>query len=80
MVKQLTLKTSLYWGLPLTLLAASAYKVGKNRTHLPKNPLQFESCGELGKDNEKLELVRAEWHQRNNGMGLRDVSRSGGGV
>ncbi|CAO3595690.1 unnamed protein product [Absidia cylindrospora] len=80
MMKHLTLKSSLVWGVPLTLLAASAYTVGKNRTHRPKNPLQFESSGETRKDSEKLEHIRADWHQRNNGMGLRDVSRSGGGV
>ncbi|KAI8342106.1 hypothetical protein BC941DRAFT_415380 [Chlamydoabsidia padenii] len=80
MTKPLHFKSTLYWALPLTLVAGSVYAVGKNRTHRPKNPLQFESSGETAQDNEQLEQVRAEWHQRNNGMGLRDVSRSGGGV
>ncbi|KAI8081747.1 uncharacterized protein BX664DRAFT_341188 [Halteromyces radiatus] len=80
MMKHLTLKSSLYWGLPITLLVGSAYTVGKARTHNPKNPIQFVTSGETGQDSEKLEHIRADWHQRNKGMGLRDVSRSGGGV
>ncbi|SAM04635.1 hypothetical protein [Absidia glauca] len=73
MAKPFNMNRAFYWALPLTLLAGSAYVVGKNRTHRPKNPIVFEPSGETAQDSEQLEQVRAEWHQRNNGMGLRDV-------
>ncbi|CAO3608925.1 unnamed protein product [Cunninghamella blakesleeana] len=79
-MKQLTLRTSLYWGVPLTLLVASAYNVNKARAHQPLNPTQFVSSCETRKDIEKLKYIRDEWYQKNNGIGLKDVSRSGGGV
>ncbi|CAO3616504.1 unnamed protein product [Cunninghamella echinulata] len=79
-MKQLTLRTSLYWGIPLTLVVASAYNVNKARAHRQLNPIQFVSSGETRQDVEKLKSIRDEWYQKNNGIGLKDVSRSGGGV
>ncbi|ORX62909.1 hypothetical protein DM01DRAFT_1008303 [Hesseltinella vesiculosa] len=77
-MKHLTLKQSLYWGVPLTILAG--YSVTRARAH-PKTHLPFITTSDVGKDKDRLALLRAEFQQRNNGLGLGDdVRRSGGGV
>ncbi|KAI8391451.1 uncharacterized protein BYT42DRAFT_509458 [Radiomyces spectabilis] len=76
MLRHLTSKKAIYWGLPLTLIAAATYTKTKTVGH----PLQYVPSGEQRQDTENLERVRAEWRERNNGIGLRDVNRSGGGV
>ncbi|KAI8985969.1 hypothetical protein BDB01DRAFT_787053 [Pilobolus umbonatus] len=43
-------------------------------------PLIYIPSGEPHHDSANLDRIRAEWRLRNNGFGLRDVSRSGGGV
>lgn len=79
--QQLTTKAPLYWAVPLALVATSVYTVAKIRTSaLVSHPLKYVPSGEPGYDSANLDRIRAEWRHRNNGIGLRDVSRSGGGV
>ncbi|KAI9494090.1 hypothetical protein BDB00DRAFT_820826 [Zychaea mexicana] len=74
-------KGVLYWAVPLTVLAAgTAYGLRQFRYRASQHPIQFVSSGESKEDAEKLEHVRKDWRERNGGIGLKDVSRSGGGV
>ncbi|KAL1930044.1 hypothetical protein VTP01DRAFT_1198 [Rhizomucor pusillus] len=72
----------LFWTVPFSVVAGLAYlsvHASKHRA-ATAHPLKFVPSGEPSHDSEALERVRADWKRRNNGIGLRDVSRSGGGV
>ncbi|KAI7860014.1 hypothetical protein BDC45DRAFT_495477 [Circinella umbellata] len=74
-------KGALYWAVPLTVIAAATgYGIRHFRYQPTQHPIPFVSSGETREDAEKLERVRKEWSERNGGIGLKDVSRSGGGV
>ncbi|CDH56946.1 predicted protein [Lichtheimia corymbifera JMRC:FSU:9682] len=64
---------------PLTLAAATAFYSLRSRA-ASVQPLRFVPSGEPSSDHQNLERIREDWKQRNQGIGLRDVSRSGGGV
>ncbi|KAG2198973.1 uncharacterized protein EV154DRAFT_499466 [Mucor mucedo] len=80
--QQILAKGPLYWAVPLTVAAATVYTVSKVKsTSMGQlQPLQYVPSGEPKFDSANLDRIRAEWRHRNNGIGLRDVSRSGGGV
>ncbi|KAI9249058.1 hypothetical protein EDC94DRAFT_698311 [Helicostylum pulchrum] len=82
MSRQLTTKGPLYWAVPLTLVVGTVYTVSKVKSTSLNSvqPLQYVPSGEPKCDSANLDRIRAEWRHRNNGIGLRDVSRSGGGV
>ncbi|KAF1800092.1 hypothetical protein FB192DRAFT_1389983 [Mucor lusitanicus] len=67
---------------PLTLVAATVYvsKIKASSISASSHPLKFVPSGEPKFDSANMDRIRAEWRHRNNGIGLRDVSRSGGGV
>ncbi|KAF7728041.1 hypothetical protein EC973_006677 [Apophysomyces ossiformis] len=74
-----------YRAAPLTLAVASTFVISKVKAASTEQPLQFVPSGEPIRDSQELEHIRADWKQRNHGIGLRDVSnfcrsRSGGGV
>ncbi|KAI7885041.1 hypothetical protein K492DRAFT_172767 [Lichtheimia hyalospora FSU 10163] len=71
--------SALYWSVPLTLAAATAFYSLRSRA-ASVQPLRFVPSGEPSSDHRNLERIREDWKQRNQGIGLRDVSRSGGGV
>ncbi|CAO0790004.1 hypothetical protein V8B55DRAFT_1544225 [Mucor lusitanicus] len=82
MPNQLVTKGPLYWAVPLTLVAATVYvsKIKASSISASSHPLKFVPSGEPKFDSANMDRIRAEWRHRNNGIGLRDVSRSGGGV
>ncbi|KAI9248011.1 hypothetical protein BDA99DRAFT_525537, partial [Phascolomyces articulosus] len=64
--------STLYWSIPLTLLAATTYYTLNNRK-VSAQPLKFVPSGEPSHDSENMERIRADWRERNRGIGLRDV-------
>lgn len=74
-------RTIVKWGVPLALMTGAAfyYNSCKYKGH-HSQPLKFEPSGQADHDSEKLEHIREDWKERNQGIGLRDVNRSGGGV
>ncbi|KAI9317963.1 hypothetical protein BX666DRAFT_1933316 [Dichotomocladium elegans] len=72
---------ALYWSVPLTLFSATAlYSISAKAKNSTAQPLRFVPSGSPSHDSENMERIRADWRERNHGIGLRDVSRSGGGV
>ncbi|CDH53097.1 predicted protein [Lichtheimia corymbifera JMRC:FSU:9682] len=69
------------WGVPLALVTGAVfyYNSSKHKSD-HSQPLKFEPSGQPDHDSEKLEHIREDWKERNQGIGLRDVNRSGGGV
>ncbi|KAI8059021.1 uncharacterized protein B0P05DRAFT_478410, partial [Gilbertella persicaria] len=54
--------------------AATVYTVKKiNASAMVSQPLRFIPSGEPKYDSANLDRIRADWHTKNNGMGLRDV-------
>ncbi|ORE06295.1 hypothetical protein BCV72DRAFT_250121 [Rhizopus microsporus var. microsporus] len=84
MPNQIIPKGSLYCrAVPVTVVAATVYTFSrlKAASIVPvSHPLVFVPSGEPSFDSANLDRIRADWRLRNNGIGLRDVSRSGGGV
>ncbi|KAG0746752.1 hypothetical protein G6F57_010921 [Rhizopus arrhizus] len=83
MPNQTISKGPLYWAIPATVVAATVYTVAKFRAASitpVSHPLVFIPSGEPSFDSANLDRIRDDWRSRNNGIGLRDVSRSGGGV
>ncbi|KAI8377648.1 uncharacterized protein BYT42DRAFT_614313 [Radiomyces spectabilis] len=73
------MKNTLYWVVPTTLLGVTAF--AKSRpSAVASQPLLFVPSGKAEFDSGNLERIRQDWKIRNKGLGLRDVSRSGGGV
>ncbi|CAO3682514.1 unnamed protein product [Rhizopus stolonifer] len=65
------------------MLAATAYTFTRLKTASivsVSNPLFFTPSGEAKYDSANMDRIRDDWKHRNHGIGLRDVSRSGGGV
>ncbi|KAI9489940.1 hypothetical protein BDB00DRAFT_769691, partial [Zychaea mexicana] len=54
------------------LLAATTYYTLNNRK-TSAQPLRFVPSGEPSHDSENMERIRADWRERNRGIGLRDV-------
>ncbi|KAI9266782.1 hypothetical protein BDA99DRAFT_506677 [Phascolomyces articulosus] len=74
-------KGALYWALPLTVVAAgTAYGIRHFRLRPTQHPIPLVTSAETPEEAKQLERVREEWRERNGGIGLKDVSRSGGGV
>jgi hypothetical protein len=69
-----------YWSLPLALAAVTTYSLAIKQKSATAHPMRFVPSGEPNYDSENLERIRQDWRERNRGIGLRDVSRSGGGV
>ncbi|KAL0077083.1 hypothetical protein F4703DRAFT_1882110 [Phycomyces blakesleeanus] len=67
-----------FWVLPVLLVSGAAL-ISRSKTS-PVQPNNYVLSGEKLGDQETLERVRKDWRKRNNGIGLRDVDRSGGGV
>ncbi|KAI9033856.1 hypothetical protein CLU79DRAFT_830220 [Phycomyces nitens] len=64
--------------LPILLITGAAV-VSRSRASSIHPNIYVHSDKGLG-DQETLERARTDWRKRNNGIGLRDVDRSGGGV
>ncbi|KAI8645185.1 hypothetical protein BD408DRAFT_411949 [Parasitella parasitica] len=80
MPNSLATKGPFYWAVPLTLVVATVYVSKIKTSSISSHPLKFVPSGEPKFDSANMDRIRAEWRHRNNGIGLRDVSRSGGGV
>ncbi|KAG1470669.1 hypothetical protein G6F56_002545 [Rhizopus delemar] len=82
MPNQIIPKGSLYWAVPATVAIVATYSVTKVKTSIVpvSPPLVFVPSGEPTFDSANLDRIRDDWRNRNKGIGLRDVSRSGGGV
>ncbi|KAI9253216.1 hypothetical protein BY458DRAFT_521957 [Sporodiniella umbellata] len=82
MPNQTTPKGALYWAVPITAAIAATYTIAKSKTSIApiSPPLAFVPSGEPSFDSANLARIRDDWRNRNKGIGLRDVSRSGGGV
>ncbi|CAO3698799.1 unnamed protein product [Rhizopus stolonifer] len=82
MPNQIIPKGSLYWAVPATVAIVATYSVTKVKASIVpvSPPLVFVPSGEPTFDSANLDRIRDDWRSRNKGIGLRDVSRSGGGV
>ncbi|KAI8387525.1 hypothetical protein BD560DRAFT_321025, partial [Blakeslea trispora] len=59
---------------PLTMAAATIYTAKKiNSSTMTSHPLRFVPSGEPTFDSANLDRIRADWHTKNKGIGLRDV-------
>ncbi|KAG0737201.1 hypothetical protein G6F22_009601 [Rhizopus arrhizus] len=68
---------------PATMVAATTYTFMRLKAASivsVSNPLTYIPSGEPTFDSANLDRIRDDWKHRNHGIGLRDVSRSGGGV
>ncbi|KAI9256694.1 hypothetical protein BY458DRAFT_519287 [Sporodiniella umbellata] len=83
MTIQITPKGSFYIAVPATMLAATVYTFTRLKAASivsVSNPLFFTPSGEATSDSASMDRIRDDWKNRNHGIGLRDVCRSGGGV
>ncbi|KAI9472412.1 MAG: hypothetical protein EXX96DRAFT_583971 [Benjaminiella poitrasii] len=78
----MAIKGSLYWAVPFTVIATAVYAVSRanKAASMASHPIRFVPSGEPQFDSANMDRIRADWRHRNNGIGLKDVSRSGGGV
>ncbi|CAG8452902.1 651_t:CDS:1, partial [Dentiscutata heterogama] len=60
--------------LSIPILGGTAYALSKNRFNTVADD-SFDLA-----NSRDIDALRIEWKKRNNGLGLRDVSRSCGGV
>ncbi|CAG8834057.1 18491_t:CDS:1, partial [Gigaspora margarita] len=60
--------------LSVPILGGTAYALSKNRLNTVADD-NFDVAG-----SRDIDALRMEWKKRNNGLGLKDVSRSCGGV
>ncbi|ORY91969.1 S-adenosyl-L-methionine-dependent methyltransferase [Syncephalastrum racemosum] len=65
------------WGVPISLAVIGYYAYQKQNRPNVGHPMPFKSSEN---DDSEYQKSRQEWAERNNGIGLRDVGRSGGGV
>ncbi|KAI7900355.1 uncharacterized protein BX663DRAFT_518388 [Cokeromyces recurvatus] len=77
----MAIKGPIYWAVvPFTIITVFTISKAGNKPSPSQHPIRFIPSGEPQFDSANMDRIRADWHLKNNGIGLRDVSRSGGGV
>ncbi|CAG8604966.1 9588_t:CDS:2 [Ambispora leptoticha] len=77
-VPRLTGRKTALW-LTIPIIAATTYSLSRARFGKVSAQKKYNTC-DFTHDPVEIQNLRQEWLKRNDGLGLRDVSRSCGGV